>query len=154
MWTLGLVMCLAASGSIANAQGGGKPVTGGNPTPGTPQPDPPNLGDRITVTGCLQPAPKSSANSEAADPNTPTNTRFVLSGATRVDRLPAGTGGSPLAVGTNSSSYRLEGIDSQFSPFVNARVEVSGEVKTPAEKTNAPTLLAEFIQKTAATCQP
>jgi len=154
IWTLGLVMCLAASGSIANAQGGGKPVSGGNPTPGTPQPDPPNLGDRITVTGCLQPTPKSAANSEAADPNTPTNTRFVLSGARRVDRLPAGTGGSPLAVSANSSSYRLEGIDSQFSPFVNARVEVSGEVKAPAEKSAPPTLLAEFIQKTAATCKP
>ena len=58
-----------------------------------------------------------------------------------------------LAVNTNGSSYRLEGIDSQFSPFVNARVEVSGEVKPSGEKTGAPTLLVEFVQKTAATCQ-
>jgi hypothetical protein len=82
----------------------------------------------------------------------------VLSGARRVDRLPAGTGGSPLAVGTNSSSYRLEGIDSQFSPFVNARVEVSGEVKPAAADKAAsgggsPVLLVEFIQKTASTCR-
>ena len=154
MWALSLVVCLAASGLIVNAQGGGKPISGGNPTPGTPQPDPPNLSDRITVSGCLQPAPKSTANSEAADPNTPSDARFVLSGAKIVDRVPPGTGGSTLAVSTRSSSYRLEGIDSQFSPFVNARVEVSGEVKTPAEKTSAPTLLVEFIQKTAAICQP
>jgi len=26
----------------------------GNPTPGTPQPDPPNLADRITLTGCVR----------------------------------------------------------------------------------------------------
>jgi len=154
MWTVGLVMSLAASTSIISGQGGGKQVSGGNPTPGTPQPDPPNLSDRITVTGCLQPAPKSAANSETPDPNTPSNARFVLSNAKRVDRLPPGTGGSPLAVNANGSSYRLEGIDSQFSPFVNARVEVSGEVKPSAEKTDAPTLLAEFVQKTAATCQP
>ena len=154
MWTVGLVMSLAASTSIINGQGGGKPVSGGNPTPGTPQPDPPNLSDRITVTGCLQPAPTSAADSETSDPNTPSNARFVLSNAKRVDRLPPGTGGSPLAVNANGSSYRLEGIDSQFSPFVNARVEVSGEVKPSAEKTGAPTLLVEFVQKTAATCQP
>jgi len=154
MWTVGLVISLAASTSIIGGQGGGKPVSGGNPTPGTPQPDPPNLSDRITVTGCLQPAPKSAADSETPDPNTPSNARFVLSNAKGVDRLPPGTGGSPLAVNANGSSYRLEGIDSQFSPFVNARVEVSGEVKPSAEKTDAPTLLAEFVQKTAATCQP
>jgi hypothetical protein len=154
MWAVGLVMSLAASTFTISAQGGGKPVSGGNPTPGTAQPDPPNLSDRITVTGCLEPAPKSSASSEAPDPNTPTNARFVLSSAKRVDRLPPGTGGSPLAVNANSSSYRLEGIDSQFSPFVNARVEVSGEVKPSGEQTGAPTLLVEFVQKTAATCRP
>ncbi|HVQ15795.1 MAG TPA: hypothetical protein VMS40_19480, partial [Vicinamibacterales bacterium] len=137
-----------------SAQSGGKPISGGNPTPGTEQPDPPNLSDRIAVTGCLQPAPTSTASSETSDPNTPSNARFVLSSAKRVDRLPPGTGGSQLAVKANSASYRLEGIDSQFSPFVNARVEVSGEVKPPSDKSNEPTLLVEFIQKTAATCRP
>ena len=29
----------------------------GNPTPGTPQPDPPVVSDRIAVTGCLEMAP-------------------------------------------------------------------------------------------------
>ena len=153
-WTIGLVSCLAAATFTIVAQGGGKPVSGGNPTPGTTQPDPPNLNDRITVTGCLQPAPKGAGSSETADPNSPSDARFVLSSAKRVERLPPGTGGSPLAVNTNSASYRLEGIDTQFSPFVNARVEVSGEVKQSADKTSAPTLLVEFIQKTAATCRP
>lgn len=155
---LGITVCLAASGLTVHAQGGGKPVSGGNPTPGTPQPDPPNLSDRITVAGCLQVAPKGAANSEAADPNTPSDARFVLSGAKSVDRIPPGTGGSSLAASTRSASYRLEGIDSQFSPFVNARVEVSGEVKpATADKAasgdSSPILLVEFIQKTGATCR-
>ena len=152
MWTIVLVCCLAVFTLTLVAQGGGKPVSGGNPTPGTVQPDPPNLSDRITVIGCLQPAPKSAAG-ETPDPNTPSDARFVLSSAKRVDRLPPGTGGSPQTVNANSASYRLEGIDSQFSPFVNARVEVSGEIKPSAEKANAPTLLVEFIQKTASTCR-
>lgn len=157
MWAIGMVCCLVASTFTIAAQGGGKPISGGNPTPGTAQPDPPNLSDRITVTGCLQPAPKSAASDETPDSNTPSNTRFVLSSAKRVDRLPPGTGGSALAANSNSASYRLEGIDSQFSPFMNARVEVSGEVKPAADKAvpgnGAPILLVEFIQKTGSTCR-
>jgi len=152
-----LVALAIAAGVTLAAQSGGKPVSGGNPTPGTTQPDPPNLSDRVTVTGCLQSAPRSAANSQAADANTPSDARFVLSNAKKVDRVPPGTGGSPLAAGANSASYRLEGLESQFSPFVNASVEVSGEIKPPASDkpaaSNPPTLLVEFIQKVAATCR-
>ena len=157
LWALGVVSCLVGPTATIAAQGGGKPVSGGNPTPGTAQPDPPNLSDRITVTGCLQPAPQSAASNETPDSNAPGNTRFVLSSAKRVDRLPSGAGGSTLAVNTNSASYRLEGIDSQFSPFVNARVEVSGEVKPAADNAasgnGSPILLVEFIQKTGSACR-
>ena len=157
VWTSGLIAFVAASSLGVWAQIGGKPINGGNPTPGTPQPDPPNLSDRISVSGCLQPAPKDAPSSEPADANTPSDARFVLSRAQRVDRLPPGTGGSELAANTSSSTYRLEGLDSQFSPFVNAKVEVSGEVKPPsssdAATSKAPTLLVEFIQKTASSCQ-
>jgi hypothetical protein len=151
-WTGALIAMAIASSVVAGAQGGGKPVIGGNPTPGTPQPDPPNLSDRITVTGCLRPAPNKAAAGEAQDANTPSDSRFVLANAKRVDRLPPDTGGSPLAAKANGNSYRLEGIDSQFSPFVNVMVEVSGEVKPlAADKAaaggGAPTLLVEFIQK-------
>lgn len=152
MWATSLATGVVGFTLMVSAQSGGKPVSGGNPTPGTAQPDPPNLSDRITVTGCLQPAPKSAVSGETPDANAPSNARFVLSSAKRVDRLPPGTGGSDVAAKTNSATYRLEGIDSQFSPFVNARVEVSGEIKPPVEKASAPTLLVEFIQKTASTC--
>jgi hypothetical protein len=110
------------------------------------------VSDRITVTGCLEAATPNAGN-ETPDPNTPSDARFVLSSAKRVDRVPPGTGGSQLAANTSSSRYRLEGIDSQFSPFVNARVEVSGEVKPPTDKAAAPTLLVEFVQKTGSTCR-
>ena len=156
IWTSGLIAFVAASSLVVGAQIGGKPISGGNPTPGTPQPDPPNLSDRITVGGCLQAAPKSAANSEPPDANTPSDARFVLSSAQRIDRLPPDTGGSALAANTKSSTYRLEGIDSQFSPFVNTNVEVSGEIKprAPGDDTrSAPTLLVEFVQKIASTCK-
>ncbi len=155
VWTGGLITVLAACTFVVSAQIGGKPVSGGNPTPGTAQPDPPNLSDRITVSGCLQTA-SNKTGSETPDANTPSNARFVLSSAQRVDRLPPGTGGSELSTRTSSRSYRLEGIDSQFSPFVNTKVEISGELKArPAGETAAsvPTLLVEFVQKTAPTCQ-
>ena len=56
----------------------------GNPTPGTAQPDPPNLADRITLTGCVQAAPGRSAS--AVDENTPSDTRFILTNAERRGR--------------------------------------------------------------------
>jgi len=148
----GLTAVLSAFTLVAGAQIGGKPVSGGNPTPGTPQPDPPNLTDRITLSGCLQPAPKTNIVAEPADANTPSASRFVLSDAQRVDRLPPDTGGSDLAAKTASRSYRLEGLDSQFSPFLNTKVEISGEIKPHPPEDAAPTLLVEFVQKIENRC--
>lgn len=155
LWISVVIACAAGSMLMASAQIGGKPFSGGNPTPGTAQPDPPNLSDRITMSGCLQSAPTSAASSELPDANTPSDARFVLASAQRIDRLPPDTGGSALAANTKSNTYRLEGIDSQFSPFVNMKVEVSGEVKSDssAETGKPPIVLVEFIQKAASTCQ-
>jgi len=133
------------------AQSGGKPISGGNPTPGTAQPEPPNLADRVTLTGCLQPSPKSDGDSRP-DSNTPVDTRYVLTSAQRVNRLPPGTGGSELAKQANSRTYRLEGLESQFSPFVNRKVEISGEVKPVTTDTTTPTLVVEFVQKLESRC--
>ncbi len=85
--TAALTASLTAQGERPPAEGirvpfGGTSVTG-NPTPGTPQPDPPNLVDRITVVGCVQKAPATSAG-EQFDPNTPTDSRF----GTRKRRAP------------------------------------------------------------------
>jgi hypothetical protein len=153
---LAIVASLATS---VSAQSGGKPATG-NPTPGTPQPEPPNLADRITLTGCVQAAPASGATprTSPADANTPSDSRFLLTNTERLAVTPPGTEGSPLAVNTSSRIYRLEAIDSQLSAFVGTKVEISGELKRPATSppdgagNNTPILLVEFVQKISATC--
>ena len=150
----GVLVFVVALTVGAAAQIGGKPVKG-NPTPGTPQPDPPNLADRITLTGCVQAAP---ARTGSADSNTPSSARFVLANAEREKVVPAGTGGSDLTVKTSGRLYKLEGIESQLSPFVGARVQVSGEIKpgtsgsASEREGNVPTLLVEFVQKLASSC--
>jgi hypothetical protein len=141
------VVAVVAFTAIASAQGGGKPTTG-NPTPGTTQPDPPNPANRVTFTGCLQSVSRAAATT--AEANAPSNARFELTRAERLDRVPAGTGGSPATASVSSKTFRLEGIDSQFSPFVGAKVEASGEINVKGP--GAPTLIVEFIQKLAAKC--
>lgn len=112
------------------AQIGGKPVNGGNPTPGTPQPDPPNVAERITATGCVQLAKDAP---RVADSNTVMDTRYVLTNAE-----------SPAKI-----EYKLSAIESQLSPFAGAKVEISGEPKTPGSNI----LQVEFVQKLAARCR-
>jgi hypothetical protein len=140
----------------AAAQIGGKVVTG-NPTPGTPQPEPPNLADRVTVRGCLQLASGSAATtSDAVGGNTVINSRFELTGAERQNNLPADTGGSPAATAAVSGTYRLAAIESQLSPFVGTKVEISGELLPRSDQSPqavVPTLQVEFVQKLSASCQ-
>jgi hypothetical protein len=153
----GCVLALAAAFAAGvSAQSGGKPVKG-NPTPGTAQPDPPSVADRITLTGCVQAAPGRSAS--AVEENTPTDTRFILTGAERKDVTPPGTGGSPAALSASGRAYRLEAIESQLSAFVGTKVEISGEVKPrPAglrgqgSGTSIPTIQVEFVQRVAGAC--
>jgi hypothetical protein len=143
-----LAAAFVAFTALISAQGGGKPATG-NPTPGTAQPDPPNVADRVTFGGCLQRAARNAASSSATpgDPNAPSNLRFELTNAEpKAD--------SPPATSASSKSYRLEGIDSIFSPFVGSTVEITGAIKPPskAEKGASPTLVVEFLQRIAAKC--
>jgi hypothetical protein len=122
----------------------------GNPTPGTPQPDPPNVADSIAVIGCLQLTAGAGA-APASAAATPASDRFVLKDAKKEARVPPNTGTSAAAAAASATTYKLEALESQLSPFVNARVELSGEVKASADTT--PVLLVEFVRKIAATCQ-
>ena len=121
--TLALAVLLAA-------QIGGKPVSGGNPTPGTPQPEPPNVADRIVVTGCVQLAKDAP---KPTDGNTVMDSRYVLTTADDQGKV----------------QYKLAAIESQLSPFAGAKVEISGEPKAAA--TNI--LQVEFVQRLAARCR-
>jgi hypothetical protein len=142
------------------AQARGAPPLTGNPTPGTPQPAPPNLADRITLTGCVQAAPGSQTSGQpAAEPGAPSDSRFILTNAKRETRVPPGAGTSSAAAAAASATYRLAAIESALSPFVGTRVEISGQIETPAleqaqkAEAKSPVLRVEFVQKLAATCQ-
>jgi hypothetical protein len=130
------------------------PVLRGNPTPGTPQPEMPKPADRIALTGCVARAEGAAAK---FDSNTPSDTRYLLTGAKREKRVPAGTGTSPATAAVTGDRFRLAGIDSVLSPFVGARVEVSGQVETPSAEAakgtaNLLVLRVEFVKKLAPAC--
>jgi len=132
-----------------SAQGTGRLT--GNPTPGTPQPDPPNLADRITLTGCVRSAmPDGRGSVTAQELNTLSTSTFVLTNAARVMRVPPGTGTSDSAKKSASPTYRLLALNSALVPFVGARVEISGEIDDrPASggPTQAPILNVGFVQR-------
>ena len=115
------------------AQIGGKPISGGNPTPGTPQPEPPNVAERVTTTGCVERASKDAKPEASVDGNAVIDSRYVLTTVERPARI----------------QYRLSAIERQLSPFVGAKVEISGEPKGPG----GTVLNVEFVQKLAATCR-
>ncbi len=143
-----VVMAGALSVGLA-AQGTGRLT--GNPTPGTRQPDPPNLADRITVTGCLRWASPSGRGSvPAQELNAPSTSAFVLTNAARVTRVPPGTGTSDSAKKSASQTYRLSALNSALVPFVGGRVEISGEIDDQPPRAGAapaPILNVGFVQR-------
>ena len=127
----------------------------GNPTPGTSQPDPPNLADRITLTGCVRwAAPDGRGSVPAQELSTLSTSTFVLANAARVTRVPPGTGTSDSAKNSASQTYRLSAINSALVPFIGARVEISGEINDhpPSDGAAAtPILNVGFVQRLSKT---
>jgi hypothetical protein len=149
-----LIATVATSVFVLAAQAPPPGLKSGNPTPGTPQPEPPNLADRVTVIGCVQ-AVSQAAGQKEIDPGEPSDARFLLNKAERKNVVPPGTGASPLAAAPVPQSLRLRAISSQLTPFVGAHVELSGEI-LPArdgESGRPPVLQVEFVQKTGEKCQ-
>jgi hypothetical protein len=148
---VGLTLCATA---FSAAQAPPPPTLRGNPTPGTAQPEPPKPADRIALSGCVVRVEGAAATFDA---NTPSDTRYLLTGAKREKRLPAGTGTSPAAAAVTGDRFRLAGIEGAISPFVDTRVEVSGQIEPPTEEaakstTALPVLRVEFVRKLASTC--
>ena len=111
-WPRTIISCLVAL-TIGMAAQAPPPSPGsktGNPTPGTPQPDPPNLANRITLTGCVQRTAENGAEKAggSTDPNTPSDARFVLTKAERKNTVPAGTGASPVAAASRSRCFQAQ----------------------------------------------
>jgi hypothetical protein len=138
------------------AQGTGRLT--GNPTPGTAQPAPPKLADRITVTGCLRWASPSGRGSvPAQELNAPSASAFVLTNAAREARVPPGTGTSDAAKKSASQTYRLSALNSALVPFVGGRVEISGEIDDSPSRdgaSEAPVLKVGFVQRIPKTTCP
>lgn len=149
-----VILVLIASTTLGLAAQGTGRLTG-NPTPGTPQPDPPNLSDRITVTGCVRwAAPGGRGSVPAPELNTPSTATFLLTDAARVTRVPPGTGTSDSAKKSASRTYRLSALNSALLPFAGARVEISGEIEEPPPSDGAPAapiLNVGFVQRLAKT---
>jgi hypothetical protein len=145
-----ILMVSALTTLGVSAQGTGRLT--GNPTPGTPQPDPPNLSDRITLTGCVRWAAPDGRGSvpPAQELNTLSSSTFVLTNAARVTRVPPGTGTSDAAKKSAGQMYRLSALNSALIPFVGARVEISGEIddRPPNDgAAAAPILNVGFVQR-------
>ena len=138
------------------AQGTGRLT--GNPTPGTPQPDPPRLADRITVTGCVRWATADGRGAVPPDElNAPSDSKFLLVNAAREERVPPGTGTSDAAKQSASQMYRLSALSSALVPFVGSRVEISGEVedRPPGDGgSQARILKVGFVQRLPKTTCP
>jgi len=130
----------------------------GNPTPGTEQPDPPKLADRITILGCVRfasPQVQGRGAGPAGELNSFSNSTFILADAVREGRVPPGTGTSEVAKSTTSRTYRLSAVNSALVPFVGAKVEISGEVQAsvpPDANPQPPILQVGFVQRIAKTC--
>ena len=138
-----------------SAQGTGRLT--GNPTPGTPQPNPPNLADRVTLTGCVRWAtPDGRGSVPTQELNTLSSSTFLLANATRVARVPPGTGTSDVAKKSASQTYRLSAVNSALVPFAGARVEISGEIddRPPRDGAAAPMLNVGFVQRVGKTPCP
>ena len=145
-----VVLAISALTTIGvSAQGTGR--YSGNPTPRTPQPDPPNLADRITLTGCVRwAAPDGRGTVPAQELNTLSTSTFVLTNAARVPRVPPGTGTSDAAKKSASQTYRLSAVNSALVPFAGARVEISGEIDDRPSRGDAalpPILNVGFVQR-------
>src|SRR4051794_25260050 len=103
---IGAFLLAGIAGVVFAQQIGGAPPRRGNPTPGVEQPPPPKIEDRITVSGCL-----TRIGQPATDPNSFSDSRFVVTNAKRVHKGITGAGTSPVAAAATANRFRLAGVD-------------------------------------------
>jgi hypothetical protein len=124
-----------------------------------PAPAAPRAADKVTISGCIQNAPASSADAAASS-------KFVLAKG----KMAGGAAGSSSAVGTSGitsagTQYRLDGDEKALSPHLNHQVEITGTVQnTSASATGAanaapgsaaagPTLKVDSVKMVSAKCE-
>ena len=154
---VGLTMCatvfLAAQAPAPPPQGP-PGCCGGIRRRARPSPSHPTPADRVTLTGCVARAEGAPATFDA---NTPSDNRYLLTGAKREKRVPAGTGTSPAAAAVTGDRFRLVGHRSvDFAVRRHPRRGVRpgrdsvrrGRQGTP----KLPVLRVEFVKKLAPSC--
>jgi len=182
-----IVLTVAAYGVVIGAQAPQAPPTSAprvppttqEPTQRPPSPSPPAVppgastkADTITVSGCIERSPQSSAANSPAPGGAPP----APGGA------PPAPGGAPGAVGTAGSSsrsdsgfmlnvpkptsaaagapsarptsYRLDGDDSKLSPHVGHKVEITGNLDQASSSTpsSSPKLKVDSVKMIASSC--
>jgi hypothetical protein len=133
------------------------------PPTSTPPAVPPGASakaDNITVTGCIQRSPQSSA----AAPSTPG--AVGTAGSSRSDGgfmlnipKPGGAGAAPNASpapGASSavSSYKLDADDSKLAPHVGHKVEITGSLDRAGSSSpsSSPRLKVDNVKMIASSC--
>jgi hypothetical protein len=120
--------------------------------------------ESVTLTGCVERAPKASAATAGQRPTTMRNDRFVLTKAVQAPSPATTTAGkkttaAPVAnrMKAAASEYRLEGSDSMLAPYVNRKVQIVGNPEASHAGSSggsaaAPTLLVDSVQFLAQSC--
>jgi hypothetical protein len=135
------------------------------PPTSTPPAVPPGASakaDNITVTGCIQRSPQSSAAAPPAAPgavgtagsSSRSDGGFMLniakpSGAGAAPGASPAPGGSPAA-----SSYKLDADDSKLSPHVGHKVEITGSLDqaSSSSPSSGPRLKVDSVKMIATSC--
>ena len=128
------------------------------PTPPAVPPGASAKADAITVTGCIQRSPQSSAAGGAAPTpgavgtagsSSRSDSGFMLNSIARPSGAAASPGAPPAA-----SSYRLDGDDSKLSPHVNHKVEITGSLDqaSSSSPSSSPRLKVDSVKMIASSC--
>lgn len=131
------------------------PADAGAP-PGIQRSQPPaapaqQKGSTVTLSGCIQDAPMTTAAAKPAEPAAGAKS-FYLNNATMAD-----AGRDKAAVGTSglsSSGYRLDGEEKELSPHLNHQVRIVGTVQGTGSPGTPATLKVDSVTMVSAKCEP
>ena len=161
-----------ATSAVLGAQGNPSP---GNTPPGdastpagiqkpTPAPSAQTKANTVTISGCIQDVPMTTAGAAAAPSVAGATKTYYLNNAT----MAADAGRDRPAVGTaglTSGGYRLEGDTALITPHLNHQVRITGTVQasnaSPTGAGNAaagstaagPTLKVDSVTMVSAKCE-
>jgi hypothetical protein len=130
----------------------------------TPAPQADAKGNTVTIAGCTQDAPMTTASAALPAPAGADKIFYLNNPA-----MASAAGGNQSAVGTSGlslSGYKLEGDTKLISPHLNHQVRITGSIQSssasatgaakaaPGSTASMPTLKVESVAMVAAKCDP